>query len=145
MTYNSFNIGDSLPTIMRSISQEVIDQYAEASGDFNPIHIDQQFAKNSPFNSKIAHGLMIAASISHMLSETFGISWANSGQLSLRFRNPVLQGDSISTFGQIENIVCQNEFVEIDCNVGVKKNNGQDAITGQAKIIYPIERGAKLE
>ena len=48
MTYNSFNIGDSLPTIMRSISQEVIDQYAEASGDFNPIHIDQLFAKNSP-------------------------------------------------------------------------------------------------
>ena len=77
--------------ITESISQEVIDQYAEASGDFNPIHIDQQFAKNSPFNSTIAHGLMIAASISHMLSETFGISWANSGQLSLRFRNEPLK------------------------------------------------------
>ena len=145
MTCNSFNIDDSLPIIRRSITQSVIDQYAKASGDFNPIHIDQQFAENSPFKSTIAHGLMIASSISHMLSEAFGISWANSGQLSLRFRSPVLEGDSISTFGQIKNIVCQNELIEIDCNVGVKKDNGQDAITGQAKLIYAIERGAKFE
>jgi len=145
VTSNPFNIGDSLPIIRRSITQSVIDQYAKASGDFNPIHIDQQFAENSPFKSTIAHGLMIASSISHMLSEAFGISWANSGQLSLRFRNPVLEGDSISTFGQIETIVCQNGLMEIDCNVGVKKDSGQDAITGQAKLIYTIERGTGFE
>lgn len=135
MTCHSFNIGDSLPTIHRSITQSIIDQYAEASGDFNPIHIDQQFAAKSTFQSTIAHGLMIAASISHMLSKAFGISWANSGQLSLRFRTPVMEGDSISTFGKIETIICQNELIEINCTVGVKKDNGQDAITGQAKII----------
>ena len=47
--------GEALATIEKTVSQDKIDEYAKATGDFNPIHIDQVFAKTTQFGSTIAH------------------------------------------------------------------------------------------
>ena len=52
---------DQLIKVIKYITKEKIIEYANASGDFNPIHIDKDFAKNSQFGQIIAHGMMIAA------------------------------------------------------------------------------------
>ena len=72
--------GDSLPTIEKVVTQDQIEKYAHASGDFNPIHIDHEFAATTQFGGTIAHGMMVAATISEMMAAAFGRNWPESWQ-----------------------------------------------------------------
>ncbi len=72
-------VGDSLPELQKAVSQERIEQYASASGDFNPIHINEEFAATSQFEGRIAHGMLIAAFVSEMLTKAFELA-VSAGQ-----------------------------------------------------------------
>ena len=126
--------GDALPTVQKSVTQERIRAYAEASGDFNPIHLDQEFAEASRFGIIIAHGMMVAASISEMMSMAFKETWAENGRLKLRFRAPVLMGDSVTASGSVKRIREGPEGREIVCAVRVERQTGEAAITGDATV-----------
>ncbi len=124
----------ALPTIRRTITQEQIERYAKASGDYNPIHIDGEFAATSQFGGRIAHGMLIAASISEMMTSAFKIDWLNSGTLKLRFRAPVFPGESIETSGTVKSTREVGVRREVTCSVEVRKQDGEVAITGQAVV-----------
>jgi 3-hydroxybutyryl-CoA dehydratase len=96
--------GDALASVEHLITQDAVSAYAEASGDFNPIHIDAEFASGSHFGRRIAHGMMIAATVSELMAGAFGLDWARSGKLKLRFRAPVFPGDRIQARGTIKKI-----------------------------------------
>ena len=120
------------------MTQDGIERYAEASGDFNPIHVDHEFAANSQFGGTIAHGMMIAASISEMMTVAFRRDWLGAGRLKIRFRAPVYPGDQITAFGQVTRIRERNGTREVTCSVGVRKQNGEAAITGDATVMVPV-------
>lgn len=63
-------IGDSFST-SREVTDEVIRKFAEVSGDFNPIHLDEEFAKTTRFGKRIAHGMLSGAFISAVLGNEF--------------------------------------------------------------------------
>ncbi|MCI0439171.1 MAG: MaoC family dehydratase [Chloroflexi bacterium] len=130
--------GDALPTVEKHVTQERIERYAEASGDFNPIHVDAEFAKGSHFGGTIAHGMMVAAYISEMMTLAFRESWLGGGRLKIRFRAPVYPGDTITAFGQVKKIERRDGFEEIACSVGVRRQNGEVAITGDATVSVPF-------
>jgi 3-hydroxybutyryl-CoA dehydratase len=74
----------------------MIDAYADASGDHNPIHIDQEFAKSTPMGGTIAHGMLVLATISEMMTAAFGAAWLATGTLDVRFRSPARPGDMLT-------------------------------------------------
>ena len=131
-------IGDVLSTVEKLVTQDRIESYAEASGDFNPIHVDHEFAASSQFGSTIAHGMMIAAAISEMMTTAFQRDWLERGRLKLRFRAPVYPGDAITAFGQVKRIRERDGTREVTCSVGVRKQNGEAAITGDATVNVPL-------
>ena len=63
----------------KEIVQRNINLYAEASRDFNPIHIDEDFARKTPLGGTIAHGMLILAYVSQMMSSAFGRAWLAGG------------------------------------------------------------------
>ena len=130
--------GDALPTVERLITQERIDKYAAASGDFNPIHVDAEFAAASQFGSTIAHGMLIAATVSEAMTLAFDIDWLERGRLKLRFRVPVFPGDTVTGYGRVESVRDGPEATELTCSVGVRKQDGQDAVTGEARVRIPL-------
>ena len=130
--------GDTLETIEKLVTQDGIERYAEASGDFNPIHVDHGFAANSQFGGTIAHGMMIAASISEMMTVAFQRDWLGGGRLKIRFKAPVYPGDEITAFGQVTRIRERGSSREVTCSVGVRKQNGDAAITGDATVITHV-------
>ncbi|MBM3933043.1 MAG: acyl dehydratase [SAR202 cluster bacterium] len=136
------NEGDSLPTIEKLITQAQIQKYAEASGDFNPVHIDMEFAKTTQFGGTIAHGMMIAAGVSEMMSVAFAKSWLENGRLKLRFKAPVRPGDSIATFGTVKGVKVKvtEGARELTCAVGIRKQDGEEVITGDAVVTLPQGR-----
>ncbi len=82
--------------------------------------------------------MLIAASISEMMTTEFDALWARGGRLKIRFRAPVFPGDRIVTFGQVREVRERDGARIVDCSVGVKKEDGEVAITGVASVSIPI-------
>jgi 3-hydroxybutyryl-CoA dehydratase len=85
-----------IASLTRQLNQAMLNRYANASGDFNPIHIDEAFAKATPFGGTIAHGMLVLAFISEMMTIAFDDRWLSGGKLDVRFRAPARPGDLIT-------------------------------------------------
>ena len=130
-----FKVADKLTPVKKQISQTHINQYAEASGDFNPIHIDPEFGRASQFQGNIAHGMMIAATISELMTKTFGIAWYETGTMKIRFKSPVFPGDTITTSGEIRRISTLSENVRtVHCNLEIRRQTEEIAIQATTEI-----------
>ena len=129
--------GDALPTVEKLIDQERIKMYAEASGDYNPIHLDADFAAATQFGGTIAHGMMVAAAISEMMTAAFGADWARSGKMKLRFRSPVKPGQRVTARGNVRSAAETERGRRIACAVSVIKDDGETAISGTAEVDVP--------
>lgn len=126
--------GDSLPSVVKQITQKDINRYAEASGDFNPIHIDESFAAKTPLGGTIAHGMLILAYVSEMMTGAFGESWIEGGKLSVRFKAPARPGDTITTSGKIDSIEHKEGVAYVNCSVESCNQKGETVITGGAVV-----------
>lgn len=93
---------DNLTTLVRKINQKLINDYAEVSGDKNPIHIDSSFAQKSQFKGTIAHGMMIVGYFSDFMDRIHGSDWSKTGRLKVKFRNPARPGDILSISGKLK-------------------------------------------
>jgi len=122
--------GDSLPQIVKHITQRGIDQYAEASGDFNPIHVDEAFATQTPLGGTIAHGMLILAYMSEMMTEAFGNNWLVGGKLSVRFKTPARPQDTITTSGKIDSIEYKEGVPYVNCILESCNQKGETVISG---------------
>ncbi|WP_051185091.1 MaoC family dehydratase [Desulfatiglans anilini] len=89
------NIEKQIPVLHKEISQDSIDEYAMATGDFNPIHVDLEYAKETPFKGTIAHGFYILGFLSELMTREFGMRWTNGGGFDVQFKRPVRPGDTI--------------------------------------------------
>jgi 3-hydroxybutyryl-CoA dehydratase len=120
--------------VERTIDQERIDAYADASGDHNPIHIDQAFAASTPFGGTIAHGMLVLALLGEAMHDAHGDAWLRSGSLKVRFKAPTRAGDTVTASldeprdreGRIERaIACTNA-------AGEKLIEGRASVAGTA-------------
>ena len=126
--------GMNLPGIKRVVTQENINQYAAASGDFNPIHIDEEFARKTPLGGTIAHGMLVLAYISQLMTDAFGRRWVDGGKLSVRFKAPAYPGDILTISGKISRIKKSDGQILVSCEVLCANQNGETVITGETKV-----------
>ena len=130
-----FKVNDKLISIKKTITQAHINQYAKASGDFNPIHVDEEFGKNSQFKGNIAHGMMNAATISELMTKTFNLAWYETGTMKIRFKAPVFPEDTITTSGVIQKISLTEEQKHyVQCKVEIFRQSGDIAIQATTSV-----------
>ena len=129
--------GDKLVSIKRKITQDLINCYANVSGDHNPIHINKEYAKSTKFGAQIAHGMLNLGIVSEMLQESFQEDWKFEGQIKTKFTAPVYSGEVISTYGTIISVQPSTlipSITEIQCSIGCNKENGSIVIEGSALL-----------
>ncbi len=126
--------GMNLPEMKKTVTQQQINLYAEASRDFNPIHIDDDFARKTPLGGTIAHGMLILAYVSQMMSAAFGRSWLTGGKLEVRFRTPARPGDTITVSGRISRIEKNEAQTLVHCDVLCRNQNDESVITGETRV-----------
>ncbi|MBI2287693.1 MAG: MaoC family dehydratase [Chloroflexi bacterium] len=126
--------GMSLPEIKKSVIQRNINLYAEASRDFNPIHIDENFARQTPLGGTIAHGMLVLAYVSQMMTAAFGQSWLSNGKLNVRFKAPARPGDTLTVSGRISKIEKSADRTWFSCDVLCANQQGEPVITGEARV-----------
>jgi len=115
--FKGLSVGDQLPELIQFVDQAMIDAYADASGDVNPLHIDPEFAKTTFFGRTIAHGLLTLAFVSRVLSEWNWDGWAYGGELDVAFLGPVYPGDKVRVSGEIESIEQTEKGVFARCKL----------------------------
>ena len=121
---------DTLPPVERRITQEQLVQYADASGDHNPLHLDEEFARGTPYGRTIAHGMLVLALVSELMTRSFGGVWLRGGRLKTRFRAPVFPGDTVRATGTLKTSDDSSATYE----VAVTNQNGENVITGDTSV-----------
>jgi len=116
---DQFNIGDSAE-FTKTITEYDVYQYAGVTGDFNPVHINEVYAKETFFKKRIAHGMLAGGLISAVL----GTSLPGPGSVYLRqalnFTAPVYFGDTVTAKVEI-----------VDINTGKKRITLKTTCTNQ--------------
>jgi len=131
--------GKTIPPLVKHITQEKINLYAEASGDFNPIHIDESFATSTPFAGTIAHGMLILAYVSETMTLAFGQSWLNGGKLSARFKESARPGDTITINSIIDSITEQNGVSYANCSFRCCNQKDETIILGDVSVRFSAD------
>lgn len=136
-TFNEIAIGDSA-SIVRTLSQQDIDLFAVMSGDVNPAHVDEEFARSDMFQEVIAHGMWGGALISTVLGTKLpGPGAIYLGQ-TLRFRRPVKIGDTITVTVTATAKDEAKRRVTFDCQC--VNQHGEVVIDGSAEVMAPAEK-----
>ena len=136
MKLTEIKIGQGLPGRVKQITQEEIDLYAKASRDFNPIHIDPVFALQTAAKGTIAHGMLVLAYVSQMMTEAFGMNWLSGGRFNIRFKAPARPADILTIQGKIEKIENQGLQTQVVCSVLCSNQDNEANITGEAIVRF---------
>ena len=136
-TFDELQIGDSAG-IERRLTMDDIKLFAVMSGDVNPAHVDEDFAKSSRFQEIIAHGMWGGALISTVLgTEMPGPGTIYLGQ-TLRFRAPVGLGDVLKVTVRVREKDDEKKRVTFDCFC--TNQDGRHVIEGVAEVLAPTEK-----
>jgi len=118
--------------VKRIVTDEMIKMFAEATGDKNPVHLDDEFAKNSIFGGRIAHGILSLGIVSAVL----GMEFPGAGTVYLmqnaKFKRPVYVGEEVTVKLTVKEIDKEKRRVLLETLV--VKSNGENAIEGEALV-----------
>ena len=120
-------------TFEKQVTDEDVRSFAKISGDYNPIHLDEEFAKDSLFGERISHGMLTASHISATLYRFPGPGWIYVNQ-SLKFRAPVKIGDTVTTYVEVKKCIPGKFLLDLwtECKVGALV-----VLTGTATVKSP--------
>jgi len=126
-----------VPPLSRRITQEGIRRYAEASGDYNPIHLDEEYARATPFGGTIAHGMLVLAYLSEMMAAAFGHDWLAGGRLKVRFRAPARPGDTLTARAEPRQASGDRVF---EYGIECCNQRGETLVSGTAGVVVARSR-----
>lgn len=117
----------------RVVTDKLIRNFADVSGDYNPIHLDEEFAQATRFGRRIAHGMLSGAFISAVLGYEFEARRIVYLSQTMRFVAPVFIDDTITTTGTVTNIREDKGIVTLE--TVCTNQNGEMTVKGEAMVM----------
>ncbi len=138
LDFDQINAGQTLPPLTKHVTVEQIREYAEASGDRNPIHLDETFARSAGLPGVIAHGMLTMAFANQMITDWLG-DRSLLKRLQGRFAGMVLPGDDVTCSGSVASKDSETRRVTI--NLVVTNQRGERVLNkGVAEAEFPPQR-----
>ena len=134
-TYESIQVGDSYSTT-RVITPEDVEMFAEVTGDDNPIHVDEAYARETRFGQRIVHGVLLLGLISKVLGRDFPGHGSVAVGISCRFLRPVPVGSEVTVEVQIAEKIEKRKYVKARVYIYL---DGKMALGGEGTVIPPSE------
>lgn len=123
--------------IERTVTAEQIEQFAEASTDHNPLHMDEGYARTTAFRGRIAHGLLPASFVSAVVGTQLPGPGALYLEQTLSFARPTRIGDVVTARVRVKSIDRDTARVVLETTALV---NGEVALEGEALVRVPRRR-----
>ena len=120
-TFDEIQLGFSKEFLV-TITESMIDDFAKISGDFNPIHMDEQYAKSTQFKKRIAHGMLLFSLLSRIQGMYLPGKHALYLSQNLEFRNPCFIGDKIKVFSQVIDKSNSTKILKIESKITNQEN-----------------------
>jgi acyl dehydratase len=137
ITFDELFIGRSA-TMSRVVGEGDIRRFAAVSGDHNPLHMDAEYAADTQFGERIAHGMFSGALISALIGMEFPGPGAVYLSQSLKFLQPVHIGDQLTVRMEVIERHEDKPIVTMACSVS--NQDGLEVVTGEAVVLAPTER-----
>lgn len=115
------------------ITDKMVRQFAEVSGDINPIHLDDEYAQTTRFKKRIAHGMILGAIVSKLLNEKIGSGGIYLAQ-TLKFSNPVFIDDEITFELEVVKLHKTRGLGVVETRA-FKSATGEKVLKGEATIM----------
>ena len=125
-------VGDSFST-SRLVTDEIIREFADVSGDYNPIHLDEEFAAKTRFGKRIAHGMLSGAFISAVLGNEFKDLKIIYLSQTMKFTAPVFLGDTVTATATVITIREDKGIVTLETTC--TNQNGETLVKGEAAVM----------
>ena len=130
------NVGQPLPDLVKGPIQQIqLTRYAGASGDFNPIHQDDEFAKAAGMGGVFGHGMLTMGFVAQAVTD-----WSGAGsvkKLNVRFQGLVRLKDVITCKGRVLGKSSKNGTHLVDVELWAENQKGEKVITGKATVALP--------
>ena len=123
--------------IRKVITDRDIEQFAEISTDHNPVHLDDEYARDTIFEGRIAHGMLTAGLVSAVIGEQLPGHGAIYLSQNLKFLAPVRPGDLVHAEVKVVDMVIDKRRVKLDCRCEV---NGENVLVGEATVLAPSRK-----
>jgi 3-hydroxybutyryl-CoA dehydratase len=136
MKFEDFFVGQSFST-RRRITAEMVDSFANLTGDRNPVHTDEEFARKSRFGRRIAHGMLSVGIISAILGNEFPGPGSIYMKQEVRFLKPIFLEEEVLI--TIEILEIKVEKKRLSVRTTVEKNNREMAVDGEALLLFEGE------
>ncbi len=122
-------------TVENTVTEGDIQSFADISGDYNPVHLDAEYAAQTPFKARISHGMLTASYI----SAVFGMRLPGPGAIyvtqTLNFRRPVWIDDRITTTVRVAELFPAKNRVRFECEC--VNGDGKCVLEGEAMLMVP--------
>jgi acyl dehydratase len=134
------NVGDALPKVVKGPIQQIqLTRYAGASGDFNPIHQDDEFAKAAGMGGVFGHGMLTMGFVAQCVTD-----WAGAGtvtRLGVRFQGLVRLKDVITCKGRVLSKSSKNGTHLVEVELSAENQKGEKVVTGKATVALASREG----
>jgi acyl dehydratase len=129
--FEDLAVGDDVFSVSRVLVRDDVKRYADASGDQNPLHQDDDFARAVGFPGIIAHGMFTMGHLARSLTDWFGDP-SRLKRLTVQFRAPVFMGETIVAEGRVKALDPKARTAVLDVWVSVERDGTTE---------YPIRKG----
>lgn len=134
-TYEDIKIGDK-DFVKKVVTEADVVDFARISTDNNPVHLDEEYARSTPFKSRIAHGMFSAALISAVLGTKlpgYGTIYLSQ---DLKFRAPVYLGDELTAYVEVVEKIDAKKRLRL--KTWVENQKGNVVTEGEATVMFNV-------
>lgn len=123
--------------LRKVVTDADIEMFAQVSTDRNPVHLDEDYAQETMFQGRIAHGMLTAGLISAVIGEQLPGHGSIYMSQSLKFLAPVRPGDMVLAEVEVTDIIVEKRRVKLDCRCMV---DGKKVLEGEATVMAPSRK-----
>jgi acyl dehydratase len=134
--FEDVTVGDELPPLVKGPIQQIqLTRYAGASGDFNPIHQDDEFAKAAGMGGVFAHGMLSMGFVAQAVTD-----WAGAGtvrKIGVRFTALVRPKDTVTCRGRVLAKSSKDDVHTVEVEIWAETQKGDRVVSGKATVALP--------
>jgi 3-hydroxybutyryl-CoA dehydratase len=119
-------------SIERTVTEQDVQLFGEATGDMNPVHFDEEFARKTVFRGRVAHGALSIGYISALLGTVLPGAGSIFVSASIVFKLPVRIGDTVVTTATVREVVGREVIMDCVCTVA-----GKQVLESEARVLAP--------
>ncbi|MBI2862129.1 MAG: MaoC family dehydratase N-terminal domain-containing protein [Chloroflexi bacterium] len=141
--FEEFLLGEKVEGKPITVTESHVVQYAGISGDFNSLHIDEEFAKSTRWGRRIAHGMLTATlAIPGISPIVDGTAIAHTRDV-FKYTAPVYIGDTIYPIFEVSGLEAKKRWGQVTCKLTVKNQRGEVVLEGESEMLVNFRNPPK--